>query len=241
VLHRVRPKITFVTGTDTGVGKTIFSALLIRALRTSGINALGMKPFCSGSLEDIQHLRTAQEFMLTEEEICPFFYRPALSPLASGLVVPDLDLVIDRISALAARAEHLVVEGMGGLMVPIGSDYMVLDIIRKLRCRVVLVARNQIGTINHTLLSYDRLQRVKRAPEAIVLMNPIRNDLSGKSNARMIERGVGAAKSVVLSLPFLGKKPLKHEVFQINAKKFQKTLAGWMLRTYFPARSLKKE
>src|ERR1041385_8329560 len=153
-------RIIFITGTDTGVGKTIFTGLLVHHLRTEGVHALAMKPFCSGSRADVRLLRGMQDEALTEEEINPFYFPEPIAPLVSARkrkrLIP-LGEVVQWIKKTAARCECLLVEGSGGLLVPLGEKYLVRDLIKRLNCEVIVVSRNQLGTINHTDRKSTRL------------------------------------------------------------------------------------
>ena len=150
-------KPIFITGTDTGVGKTVFTAHLLHYLRSNGHNALALKPFCSGGREDARLLQSLQTG-LTLDEINPFHYRKALAP---GLAAPKdrkkvtLKSVVDQIFLQKNRCETLLVEGAGGLMVPLGKGFLVADLIVKLEAAVVVVARNKLGAINHILLTLN--------------------------------------------------------------------------------------
>src|SRR5271154_6727959 len=98
-------KIIFITGTDTGVGKTVVTALLLRHLRRAGCNALAIKPFCSGSRADARLLLSFQKNLLTLDEINPFFFNQPVAPAAGGgrrKTIP-LDTVLRKIRAVARR------------------------------------------------------------------------------------------------------------------------------------------
>src|SRR4051794_429843 len=101
-----RGRILFVTGTDTGVGKTVFTGLLLHHLRTTGRHALAMKPFCSGGRADVKLLRALQDAELSEDEINPFYFPEPVAPLVSlrqrHRTVP-LAEVVRRIKEIAAR------------------------------------------------------------------------------------------------------------------------------------------
>lgn len=220
-------KIIFITGTDTGVGKTLLTVLLLRHLRQSGIRALATKPFCSGGLRDVNLLRAAQGNELTAEEINPFYFKKPLAPLAASPAnrLPSLRDVITHVHAVAERCDVLLVEGSGGLMVPLGEEYFVTDLIQKLTCdKVLLATRNKLGTINHTLLSVRELQQKGvNGNLKIVFMQQKEMDLSSRTNARIVARFVGRKR--VFSLPFLGEnieEKMDSKEFQ---KKIQKTLA----------------
>ena len=193
-------KITFVTGTDTGVGKTLLTALLLQHLRRTGVNALGMKPFGSGSRSDARLLRAAGENSLTLDEVNPFYFEKPLAPYAAApRRCPALKHVVAAILRAATKCERLLVEGAGGLLVPLGSNFFVADVIAALDCNVVLVGRNKLGTINHTLLSVRELgpQQVR-----VVLMGQKHADLSSRSNVKILEELLPKVR--VIEIPYLG-------------------------------------
>ena len=115
-------RIVFVTGTDTGAGKTLLTGLLLHHLRQNGCHALAMKPFCSGSRADVEFLRAVQDDDLTLDEINPFFFAEPVAPLVAArkhnrlIRAPE---VLRRIKGLAAQCECLLIEGIGGVMVPL--------------------------------------------------------------------------------------------------------------------------
>lgn len=161
----IRPKILFVTGTDTGVGKTLLTALLVAHARSQGRVVRAIKPFCSGGRADAELLREVQQGVLTIDEINPFFFPDPLAPWVAACrskrPAPSLTHVLHHIDRVASRMparSQLLIEGVGGLMVPLGPDYTVRDLIAALGCEVLLVSANRLGTINHTLLSIHALQ-----------------------------------------------------------------------------------
>lgn len=224
-------KIIFVTGTDTGVGKTLLSVLLLIHLRQNGCRALGMKPFCSGSLEDVKFLREAQDRELGWEEINPFYFEKPLAPLAAAgkRRTVSMEKVLKKVHGLGDRCQRLVIEGSGGLMVPLGEGYMVVDLIAKLDADVILVARNKLGTINHTLLSVKALREAGIERMKIVLMGEAKPDLSARTNEKMIKKLLTKSEIEVFSLPFLGENLNKIGAFKESCKKVKKTLARLML------------
>src|ERR1700722_15876817 len=115
-------KIIFVTGTDTGVGKTLLTALLLHHLRARGCRALAMKPFCSGGRADVRLLQSLQPGELSDAEMNPFYFKQPIAPLAASLgkrkKIP-LNLVVEKIRAVARKCDVLLVEGSGGLLVPL--------------------------------------------------------------------------------------------------------------------------
>jgi dethiobiotin synthetase len=218
-------KIIFITGTDTGVGKTVVTALLLRHLRQAGCNALAMKPFCSGTRADVLLLRSLQKGLLTLDEINPFFFKNPVAPaVASGWrKTISIDTVLPKIRAVGRRGDVLLVEGSGGLLVPLGKNYTVADLIAKLRCPALIVSRNRLGTINHTLLTVKAMQAVGIKRLKIVMVEDKKPDFSARSNPKTIQK---MAPSVpVFVVPNLGFRASKAAVIKINAIFLKKTLA----------------
>jgi dethiobiotin synthetase len=180
-------RIIFITGTDTGVGKTVLTALLLRHLRAGGCRALAMKPFCSGGRGDVRLLQSLQCGELSDAEMNPFYFGAPVAPLVE-LKKARRDVPLKEVVASIRRVEKkcdlLLIEGSGGLMVPLGKNYLVEDLIVKLKCSVIVVARNRLGTINHTLLTVARLRakRVKNCEIRVALVDFPPKDASFRSN-----------------------------------------------------------
>lgn len=218
-------KIVFITGTDTGVGKTVLTALLLCHLRERGCNALAMKPFCSGSRADARLLHGFQKNLLTLDEINPFFFSQAVAPVASAGPKKNirLDLVLEKIHGVSRRCDVLLVEGIGGLLVPLQKNYTVADVISRLNCPVLVVGRNQLGTINHTLLTVKQLQSIGVEDIKIVLMEMKKPDRSALKNPKIIEKMAGCGPVFVIPNIFLG-ADLRGEM-KINVTFLKKILA----------------
>jgi dethiobiotin synthetase len=155
----------FVTGTDTGVGKTRVAVALVRELRAHGVDAVGMKPVASGCAdtpaglrnEDAEALREASglpesDYALVNPVALRAPIAPHLSARAEGRTL-SLDAIVDAHAALAARTHTVVVEGVGGWMVPLRDDLLQADLVRTLRLPVLLVVGVRLGCINHALLT----------------------------------------------------------------------------------------
>lgn len=116
-------KKTFITGTDTNVGKTLLTALLLHHLRQKGVGALAMKPFCSGGRGDVELLQSLQKGELTDAEMNPFYFDQPVAPYAAKskkkVRLPD---VLKKITHCAKKCDHLLIEGAGGLLVPLGGN-----------------------------------------------------------------------------------------------------------------------
>ena len=161
----------FVTGTDTGVGKTVVTAALVSLFRADGIDAIPMKPVQTGCIPEAGGLVVVDlEFCLNMANLvpslaehklmAPYCFQPACSPhLAAAQVGETISVsrIADDFSALQADHELVIVEGAGGVMVPINGKETILDVMVRLSLPVLLVARSLLGTINHTLLSLREL------------------------------------------------------------------------------------
>ncbi len=149
----------FILGTDTGIGKTFVTAGLVRALRRMGAPAAAMKPIASGIeatglYADIEALRAASE--LGADQINLYRFAPPIAPhRAAQLAGVDIVLppIVERHTALAARFRPLLVEGVGGVAVPLSNSLMQLDLVRALKVPTLLVVGLKLGCINHALLS----------------------------------------------------------------------------------------
>ncbi|HEY9697308.1 MAG TPA: dethiobiotin synthase [Trichocoleus sp.] len=150
------PERFFITGTDTNVGKTVVSAML-----TLGLNATYWKPIQSG-LDTITDTEYVQQVTgLDQTHFLPERYRltEPLSPHASAAIDGVKIHLSDFELPSSIKNQHLIVEGAGGLLVPINDRHYVIDLIQYLQLPVCLVARSTLGTINHTLLSIAQLRR----------------------------------------------------------------------------------
>jgi dethiobiotin synthetase len=166
-------RIIFVTGTGTAVGKTLFTGLLLCHLRAAGVRAMAMKPFSSGDRGDAEMLWALQAGEVQLEEINPYHFRAALAPGVAARKEKRsvrLAAVVAHIQKLSRRCQVLLVEGAGGLMVPLGRGFTVADLIAGLGCEVVVVGRNQLGVINHTLLTVGALQNIGVKRVVVALM-----------------------------------------------------------------------
>lgn len=165
-----------VTGTDTGVGKTVVAAAILAWLTTRGRRVAGMKPIETGVVPgdpgDAGVLRGASAAGLTLDGISPYRFGEPVAPLVAAahegcaLDLPVLDRAFDR---LVAAHDDVVVEGAGGLLVPIapGEDYATL--FARWRCEVVLVAANRLGVLNHAQLTVRAAEAAGLSIRGIVL------------------------------------------------------------------------
>ncbi len=146
----------FVTGTDTGVGKTFTATQLLRLARAAGIRCAGYKPICCGDRHDAELLLAASDPGLTLDEVNPVWFRTPAAPLTASIVERreiDLQLIREQFGRLRARFDLVVVEGVGGWLVPIRDDYFASDLAAELQLPVLIVALNRLGCLNHTMLT----------------------------------------------------------------------------------------
>jgi len=162
----------FITGTDTGVGKTHTAVQLVRLLRASGRRCAGMKPICCGDRHDAELLLTAGSDGLSIEDVNPVWLKTPAAPLAGSLtegVKIDIERIVAAFRALQAQVKHVIVEGVGGWLVPIRSDYFVSDLAVELKLPVLVVAQNRLGCLNHTALTVRSIAEHKLRCIGVVL------------------------------------------------------------------------
>lgn len=196
----------FVTGTGTGIGKTIVAAGILRGLRRHGLNAAPVKPVQTGiEIRDGQWLAPDLEFSLAaagmtppadqRDRMVPFRYEPACSPHLAGRLAgtyPQIEAIEQGAQALGATYDYLVVEGAGGVMVPLNEDQTTLDLMRVLNLSVVIAAPAGLGTINHSLLTIEAVRRAGLPIAALVLNHNVSTDPQDdyiiRDNPPIIER-----------------------------------------------------
>ena len=166
----------FVTGTGTGVGKTVVAAVIARGLARAGRRVAVFKPAVTGLDEageaDDQLLCRAAGSTQSIEEVAPYRFGPPVSPhLGAALAGATIDpgLLVRRAREAAAGADLLVCEGVGGLMVPLTPGYLVRDLARELELPLVIAASPALGTINHTLMTLEAARAVGLAVACVVL------------------------------------------------------------------------
>jgi len=147
-----------VTGTDTCVGKTFVTCGLVRFARSQGLDSIGMKPICTGDNDDVRQLLEACGFCEPEHLINPVWYRTPVAPYAASIIEDrsiNVSGICEAFEKLATRHSSVLVEGAGGIAVPILADYDFRDLAREISLRVIVVAANCLGVLNHTRLTGD--------------------------------------------------------------------------------------
>jgi dethiobiotin synthetase len=179
----------FITGTDTGAGKTVLTVLLTKQLRARGVNAAALKPICSGGRDDARKIFGANQGALSLDEINPWHFRAAIAPsLAARREGKKLKMapVAAHVRAMQKRFEVLLVEGAGGLLSPLGDHFNSRDLILRLDATPIIAAPNRLGVVNHVLLTLEAWPRNFRARARVILLPFGRPDGSTKSNAGLI-------------------------------------------------------
>ena len=182
----------FITGTDTGVGKTYFTAWLTRTLRSQGIPAIALKPIASGDRTDAVQLSEAMEGALPVPKINPIHFASPLAPYAAGLLENrpfPWDLLRSHWQEMTSSYPGpFLVEGVGGWRVPMDSTHSVREWARELGLPVLVVCRATLGTLNHTLLTTDSIRNAGLSiPGIIMNFHGAQEDAAARTNPGILE------------------------------------------------------
>jgi dethiobiotin synthetase len=190
----------FITGTDTGVGKTRITIQLLRLLRTSGKSCAGMKPICCGDRQDAELLLAAGSDGLTINDVNPVWLKTPAAPIVGSLIEQvniDIEHILAAFHALQNRVEHVIVEGAGGWLVPIRSGYFVSDLGAAMKLPVLVVAQNRLGCLNHTMLTMRSIaEHGLRCLGVALTAVPGTNDIAAATNEDVLKK--------ILNVPLLG-------------------------------------
>jgi dethiobiotin synthetase len=182
----------FVTGTDTGVGKTHTVVQLLRLLRASGKSCVGFKPICCGDRRDAELLLAAGSEGFTIDEINPLWLRTPAAPFAAALIEKvkiEIEPLLSALAELQKRVDHVFVEGVGGWLVPIQADYFVSNLAAAVELPVLIVAENRLGCLNHTLLTLRAVSASGLVPAAVVLnTRQSVKEIATSTNAEILEK-----------------------------------------------------
>lgn len=206
------PKGIFVTGTDTGVGKTVVSAALAWGLKQSGKRVSVMKPVQtgteSGGLIDIEFVQRVIEVNYPLDDVCPYRFTHPLAPLTAASLVGeriDLDRIKSSFYNLASTHDIVIVEGAGGLLVPINDGYMMSDLAFDLGLSIIIVTRPGLGTLNHTLLTVESARfRGLKVMGIVINQFPSNPGLAERTNPGLILR--------MTEEPIIGVLPFDSEI-----------------------------
>ena len=193
----------FITGTDTDSGKTFVTALLTRSLRRAGFDTVAMKPVSCGEPGDTMLLGKAGDWTLTPGEVTPVSYSAPLAPIeAARLEGRDFQPsdILPTFGRLRRTHASLLIEGIGGWLVPLSETYTSADLAKELGLPVLLVVRNRLGALNHALLTLESISGHGLTCGGIVLNNHPSDaaDPAAEGNRRL--------------LPMLTKVPILFEI-----------------------------
>ncbi len=182
----------FITGTDTGVGKTHTAVQLLRLLRAAGTSCAGMKPICCGDRRDAELLLAAGSDGLMIDDINPVWLKTPAAPIVGSLmeeVSIDIEHILAAFHALQNRVEHVVVEGVGGWLVPIRSDYFMSDLALEMKLPVLVVAQNRLGCLNHTALTVRSVADHKLRCVGVILNGiSVGSDIAVVTNVEILKK-----------------------------------------------------
>lgn len=202
----------FVTGTDTGVGKTFISCIIAECLGKEGINVGVLKPVETGCKERKDFIVPSDGISLKKaagvndylDLIVPYRFRAPLAPfMAAQLEGKKIDIRRIKRSFLNLSKKHsfIIIEGAGGLLVPITKSYTYLNLIKNIGIPVIVVAANKLGVINHTLLTLNCLKENKINTLCVILNNTQnQKDIAQKTNLSVLQRLLTGIK--IIELPF---------------------------------------
>ena len=203
----------FITGTDTGVGKTLVAGALAAAARSSGVRVGVFKPCESGCARpdgslhahDAAFLQRMSGSLASLEHICPYQLREALAPAVAAErehVCISTRYIGEVFQKLCADCDAIIVEGAGGLLVPMADGVLTLDLIRQLALPVLIVARLSLGTVNHSLLTIRQIQAAGLPLTGIVFSRTQAQDTAAEqTNPSVLQRYTNVP--VLGCLPFV--------------------------------------
>jgi dethiobiotin synthetase len=200
----------FITATDTDVGKTYVSCKILESLKSLKINSGCFKPVSTGDRNDAKALIKASGIEESAEVVTPIFFKNPMSPYGASLLENkkfDLKKIEKTFKYFIDKYDFSVVEGVGGVLVPLKKTFFVSDLIKQFNLPVIVVARHNLGTINHTLLTIEKLKNDNQKILGIILNgSKNKNDISTKSNTKLIKQ---LTKLPVLELSYNEKIDLK--------------------------------
>ena len=173
------PRGYFITATDTGVGKTTVTAALACALQNNAKKVGIMKPIETGvgsrlpSPSDAERLRTVSDQSVLPEEVCVYSFGPSLAPLSAANMTGqmiDLERILSIYETVSTRVDYMLVEGVGGVLVPLSIEKDVRDLIQLLQLPTLVVGRATLGGVNHARLTLEALT-IRQIHVAAIVLN----------------------------------------------------------------------
>ena len=207
----------FVTGTDTGVGKTLISCALLHGFAAQGKRVAGMKPVAAGCAggdihEDVRRLRAAGNVQASPGQINPYCFAPAVAPhLAAQFagVIINFARIVESFTGLAGQADEVIVEGAGGFVVPLNDGQDSADLAAQLGLPIILVVGMRLGCLNHALLTVEAI-----AARGLTLAGWVANVLD--ADMAMLDGNIVALQQRI-NAPLLGVVPHQQRPDAIEA------------------------
>ncbi len=191
-MHAEKPRGLFITGTDTGVGKTLVAAALTKALTERGVNVGVLKPAETGVENteqlgpDAQLLKWAAQNKQTDTEISPYRLKTPLAPAVAASreqIRIDYNGLVQQANKTISEHDFSIIEGAGGLMVPLAGGFLMADFARSLNLPLLVVCRPNLGTINHTLLTLFSARNLELPVAGYMLNNMPKEQTAAEETA----------------------------------------------------------
>jgi len=223
----MKSKGYFISGTDTSVGKTVVTACLLALYRKRRVDLGFMKPVETGiDPECSSEANSDAKFLLAVsgnqdalEEVCPIRLQPPAAPLQAARMTGQtiaIDSILENFRKLQARHDQILVEGVGGLMVPLKPDYFITDLIRDMDLPLIIVSRLTLGTLNHTLLTLKTAQSTGIEIAGVILNRSDNNPLND------VEKGQANLIHELSGVPVIGECPF---INPVSVERFDNQLA----------------
>ena len=223
----MKSKGYFISGTDTGVGKTVVTACLLALYHKRSVDLGVMKPMETGiDPECSSEANSDAKFLLAVsgnqdalEEVCPIRLQPPAAPLQAARMTGQtiaIDSILENFRKLQTRHDQILVEGVGGLMVPLKPDYFITDLIRDMDLPLIIVSRLTLGTLNHTLLTLKTAQSTGIEIAGVIL------NRSDNSPLNDVEKGQARLIHELSGVPVIGECPF---INPVSVERFDNQLA----------------
>ena len=223
----MKSKGYFISGTDTSVGKTVVTACLLALYRKRRVDLGVMKPVETGiDPECSSEANSDAKFLLAVsgnqdalEEVCPIRLQPPAAPIQAARMTGQtiaVDSILENFRKLQARHDQILVEGVGGLMVPLKPDYFITDLIRDMDLPLIIVSRLTLGTLNHTLLTLKTAQSTGIEIAGVILNRSDNNPLND------VEKGQAHLIHELSGVPVIGECPF---INPVSVERFDNQLA----------------
>ena len=234
--------VFLVVGSDTGVGKTVFTGLLGRYLSNTRLRFQLVKPFCSGGIKDIKFLKAANAG-IGRAEVNYWYGDKPISPAAWELFTGnqiDFDDVVEKLRQEFNRddCDILLVEGVGGLLAPITRKHTVASLGQELGSPIIIIAQNRVGVINHVLLTVEAAVSRGLSVASVILMGQEEPDASADNNAELIRTHIPNISGLkgIYEFPWIGEKADNPKLIPVNVKKAESLLDKFfneVIKPYF--------